>query len=146
MKSKRTPTRRARAKLPHHGAYTRLRPSETHKGGVGVFPIRKIPKGAHIFTGDEDTEYVDLDRRKVERLAPKLRKLYRDFSIITNHGRVYRSPKNFNLMTISWYLNEPRPGEKSNVRCGKNDLFYALRDIKPDEELTVDYKTYNEFK
>jgi len=49
-------------------------------------------------------------------------------------------------MTISWYVNEPRSGEKPNVRCGRNDLFYALRDIKAGEELTVDYKTYNEFE
>ena len=62
-----------------------------------------------------------------------------------NDGQLYRCPKNFNLMTISWYLNEPRAGEKPNIRCGENDLFYALRDIEPGEELTVDYKTYNEF-
>ena len=89
---------------------------------------------------------MELDRRKVERVSRELRKLYRDFSIITNRGRLYRSPNNFNLMTISWYLNEPRPGEQSNVRCGKNDLFYAVRDIEPGEELTVGYKTYNEFE
>ena len=146
MKSKRTLRKRTRAKAPHHGVYTRLKPSIAHKGGVGVFAIRKMPKGAHIFSGDEDAQYVELDKRKLERISPEMRKLYRDFSVITNRGRMYRSPNNFNLMTISWYLNEPRPGEQPNVRCGKNDLFYAVRDIEPGEELTVDYETYDEFK
>jgi len=110
-----------------------------------VFAIRKIRKGTQIFHGDEDTQYTNLDKSGVEAISPELRELYEDFCIIRNHGQLYRCPTNFNLMTISWYLNEPKSGEQPNVRCGENDLLYALRDIDPDEELTVDYKTYNEF-
>jgi hypothetical protein len=131
---------------PHEGVFTRLGPSKTHEGGVGVFAIRRIPKGTHIFHRDENTELVELDKSVVEALRPELRKLYDDFCIIENNGQLYRCPENFNLMTISWYLNEPRASEQPNVRCGENDLFYALRDIEPGEELTVDYNTYNEFK
>ncbi len=146
MKSKNTPRKKLAANLPHHGVYTRLKPSRAHEGGVGVFAVRKISKGAHIFHGDEETQYVDLDKWEVERVPSELREVYEDFCIIRNHGQLYRCPKNFNLMTISWYLNEPKAGEQPNVRCDEADLFYALRDIEPDEELTVDYKTYNEFK
>jgi len=132
--------------LPHEGVFTRLRPSKAHEGGVRVFAIRRIPKGTHIFHRDEDTELVELDKSAVEALRPELRELYDDFCIIGNNGQFYRCLKNFNLMTVSWYLNEPRASEQPNVRCGENDLFYALRDIEPGEELTVDYNTYNEFK
>jgi hypothetical protein len=146
MKSRNTPRRQLDVEDPHHGVYARLKPSKVHEGGVGVFAIRRIRKGTHIFHGDEDTEFADLDKSGVAGISPELRELYEDFCIIRNHGQLYRCPKNFNLMTISWYLNEPRKGEQPNVRCGDDDLFYALRDIEPGEELTVDYKTYNEFK
>jgi SET domain-containing protein len=135
-----------RNSLPHRGVYTRLKPSTVDKAGVGVFAIRKIPKGAAIFLGDEETETIEVDKSEVAKAPPELRKLYDDFCIIENHGRVYRCPKNFNLLTPAWYLNEPRQGEEPNIRCGENYLFYALRDIEPGEELTVDYKTYNEFE
>lgn len=111
-----------------------------------MFAIRKIPKGTHIFFGDEKTKFVERSKSALHTVPPELRKLYEDFCIIENRGQTYRCPTNFNLMTISWYVNEPRSGEKPNVRCGRNDLFYALRDIKAGEELTVDYKTYNEFE
>lgn len=145
MKSKNTQTNDLEAKLPHQGTFTRLGPSKAHEGGVGVFAIRKIPKGTNIFHGDKDTELVDIDKSQVEALSTELRKLYDDFCIIEDHGQLYRCPKSFNLMTISWYLNEPRAGEQPNVRCGEDDIFYAGRNIEPSEELTVDYKTYNEF-
>jgi len=121
-------------------------PSKVHEGGVGVFAIGKIPKGTHIFRGDEETELVEMDRSELTNVTLELRKLYEDFCIIENHGRLYRCPRNFNLMTISWYLNEPREGGRPNVRSGENDVFYALRDIEPGEELTVDYETYNDFE
>jgi hypothetical protein len=132
--------------VPHRGVFTRLKPSKIDEDGVGVFAIRKIPDGAHIFHGDEDSKMVKINKSELEGLSSELRKLYDDFCIIENQGELYRCPKNFNLMTISWYLNESRAGEQPNVRCGENDLFYALRDIDPGEELTVDYETYNEFK
>ncbi len=146
MRSKHTRKKRTKPKLPHSGVYTRLRPSKVHGGGVGVFAIRKIPKGTHIFRGDEETKLTETTKSSLRVVAPELRKLYEDFCIIEDRGETYRCPTNFNLMTISWYLNEPAPGNKANVRCGRNDLFYALRDIKAGEELTVDYKTYNEFE
>jgi len=42
-------------------------------------------------------------------------------------------------------LNEPRQGEKPNVYCDpKTYQFFALRDIRAGEELTVNYSTYSE--
>jgi hypothetical protein len=87
--------------------------------------FEEYQKGAHIFHGDEDTQYTNLGKSGVEAESPELRELYEDFCIIRNHGQLYRCPKNFNLMTISWYLNEPKSGEQPNVRCGENARYRA---------------------
>jgi hypothetical protein len=123
--------------IPHDGVYTRLQCSKIH--GVGVFAIRDIPKGTHIFSNDE-TDMVWIDKTDIADINPELKKLYDDFCVIEN-GK-YGCPKNFNMLTVGWYLNESR--ESSNVHCTVDYDFVALRDIKKGEELTVDYSTYSE--
>jgi hypothetical protein len=125
--------------LPHDGVYTRLRPSR--RGGVGVFAIRNIRKGTDIF-GDDDDEIVWVERSRLRRLPREVRRLYEDFCIITDKGRKYGCPTNFNRLTLSWYLNS---STNPNVVCDKDYKFSAKRNIRAGEELTVDYSTYNEF-
>jgi SET domain-containing protein len=45
---------------------------------------------------------------------------------------------------MSWYINDPRSGEKPNVICNESYDFRAVRDIKEGEELTVDSSTYSD--
>jgi SET domain-containing protein len=125
--------------LPHQGVYTRLAPSPLH--GVGVFAIRPIKKATQLF-GDDDTGLIAVSPSSITRLPHGLKRLYRDFCIIQAKGKSYLCPKNFNLMTVSWYLNH---SAQPNVRCDRNFNFYSLRHIKIGEELTVDYDSYNEF-
>lgn len=125
---------------PHFGVYTRLRPSKHH--GVGVFAIRDINKGTYIFYGDDD-DVIWVNKDKLKGVPKDIRKLYEDFCIIKNKGTLYGCPKNFNLLTVAWYLNESK---NPNVGCDQEYRFFALREIKKGEELTVDYKTYNEFR
>jgi hypothetical protein len=126
-------------KLPHYGVFTRIRPSG--RGGVGVFAIRDIPRGSAIFYGDND-RIVWVSKQKLKRLPSEVRRLYDDFSIIKDEGRTYGCPVNFNRLTVPWYLNSSL---SPNVGCDKHYRFFALRDIKCGEELTVDYSSYNEF-
>jgi hypothetical protein len=78
----------------------------------------------------------------------QLRQLYDDFAIVKNgkDGRPKRlgCPPHFDRLTMSWYLNDPKPGESPNVKCDENYEFWALRDIKEGEELTVDSRTYSD--
>jgi hypothetical protein len=124
--------------LPHDGIYTRLQCSKIH--GIGVFAIRYIPKGTNIFSNDEN-EMVWIDETNIPNIDPALKKLYDDFCVIKN-GKC-GCPKNFNMLTVGWYLNESK--ENPNVQCMDNYDFIALRNIKKGEELTVDYSTYSEF-
>ncbi len=127
-------------KHPHEGVYTRLRPSKIH--GIGVFAIRKIEKGIYIFSGD-DNPMIWINKEDLGSMPSEIWKLYEDFAVTKNNGTLYGCPKNFNMLTVGWYLNH---SEEPNVGCDiENDYtFYALRDIACDEELTVDYRAFSE--
>jgi len=124
------------ARLPHLGVYVRLRPSKRH--GIGVFAIRDIPTGKYVFLGDDD-EIVWVKKSATKRLDKELKKLYHDFCVARN-GK-YGCPRNFNLLTLAWYLNH---SDKPNMAADKNYNFYSTRKIRKGEELTVDYDTYND--
>ena len=124
-------------KKPHWKVYTRLAPSKIHKGGVGVFAIRKIKKNTEVFVGDSD-EMVWVEHRHVPKKPLPVRELY-DFAVIKDAR--YGCPPTFNRLTMSWYINH---SNRPNTRCTSEYDFIALRDIKRGEELTVDYSTYND--
>lgn len=123
-------------KLPHYGVYVRIARSKIH--GVGVVAIRKIKKGTYIFYGD-DADLVWVERKKVSRLPSELKKLYKDFAVVRRNK--YGCPTNFNLLTPAWFLNHSK---QPNVACDENYNFYAIKDIKKGEELTVDYDSYSD--
>ena len=131
-----TKWRRSRVESPHKNAFVRLKPSPI--AGVGVFAIQHIPKETSIFPG-EDEEILWTSKDKLPKTGAA-RKVYDDFCIIKS-GR-YGSPTSFNRLTISWFLNDSK---RPNVRCDNNYDFYALRDIRSGEELTVDYSTYSDY-
>ena len=135
MKRKRT------SSLPHTAVYTRIGRSKIH--GVGVFAIRDIPKGIRIFPHD-NSRLVWIDKERLKGLPENILRLYLDFAIIDKEKGRYLCPENFGLMTVAWFLNEPCRGMKPNVRCGKNYDFFAFRNIRADEELTVDYQTFSD--
>jgi hypothetical protein len=131
---------------PHHGAFTRLRPSKEHKGGVGVFAIRKIRKNFPIFVGD-NSEMLWVEDKDLPKRPRSVRKLYEDFAVVRKDKkdrkvrRWYGCPVAFNRLTLSWYVSH---SSRPNLRCDENLNFFALRDIEAEEELTADYSTYSE--
>ncbi|MGO8731437.1 MAG: FRG domain-containing protein [Terriglobia bacterium] len=123
---------------PHDGVCTRLQPSRVDKGGVGVFAIKKIPKNANCFPGDND-EMLWMKKTEVPRRPKQVRKLYEDFAVFRK-GRC-GCPPNFDRLTPAWYVNESKT---PNVFCDENYDFIALRQIQPGEELTADYSKYSD--
>ena len=132
---------RSSSKLPHEDVYTRLAKSKIH--GVGVKAIRKIKKGMSIFPDDNDP-ITWLNEDKIRGIPSELQRLYSDFCIIRVHDKKYGCPRSFNRLTVAWYLNQPKSGQRPNVGCRRDYTFYALRDIRPGEELTVDYRTFSD--
>jgi hypothetical protein len=130
--------------MPHERLYTRLQPSPID--GVGVFAIKNIKEGTLIFSGDSDEiRWVRVEDMPTESC---LREFYEKFAIVKNdnNGRPnwYGCPRNFHRLTMSWYLNDPRAGEKPNVTCDENYDFRSARPIKRGEELTVDTNSYSD--
>jgi SET domain-containing protein len=127
--------------MPHDGVYARIMPSKIR--GVGVFAIRNIPKGAKLFEPDDgELVWMKKSALKLDELPLGIRQLYDDFCPIKDKGETYGCPRNFNSITIAWYVNH---SETPNVGCDEDYTFFALRDILSGEELTADYRTYNEF-
>ncbi len=124
--------------LPHSGVFVRLRPSKLHRSGVGVFAIKRIPKGKPIFAG-ENEEVLWVRNALIPKDGP-VRKMYDDFSIID--GDFYGCPTSFNRLTPAWFLNESK---RPNARCDDNYAFIAIRDIRAGEEITVDYATFSDY-
>jgi len=120
----------------HINVYTRLAPSKIH--GVGVFAIKNIPKNTNIFSAD-NSRLVQVSAITVRKQPPRIKKLYDDFCVVK--GDKYICPDNFNNLTVAWYLNNSK---KPNVRCDKNYDFFARRNIRSGEELTVDYSAYSD--
>jgi hypothetical protein len=129
------------SELPHEGVWDRLGLSRIE--GIGVFAIRPIPKGTDIFANDRVplvwVDKADLDRAE---LTGAERALYRDFGI--NRGDRIGCPANFHNLTPGWYLNEPKAGDRANVRTQDGLTFLAARDIAEGEELTIDYDSFSE--
>lgn len=125
--------------LPSTNSFTRLRPSPIH--GIGVFAIRDIANGTNIFK-DDNSKMIWIDEGKVLNQRGEIRRLYDDFCVV-DHGK-YGCPKGFNNLTVAWYINEPLKGEEPNVICGAEYDFFAAREIREGEELTVDYSTYSD--
>lgn len=126
-------------RLPHSGVYTRIGCSKI--SGVGVFAIMRIPKGTNIFQYD-NSETVDININEIANIDDGLKKLYDDFSIISNGN--YTCPKNFNNLTVAWYLNDSDESHPANVSCDDQYNFWAIRDIEKGEELLVDSSKYSE--
>jgi SET domain-containing protein len=125
--------------LPDADNFTRLQPSPIH--GVGVFAIRDIPKDKNIFK-DDHSEIVWIDRKDVLMKSGEIRRLYDDFCVL--NGDKYGCPDGFNNLTPAWYINEPPKGQEPNVVCGDDYDFFAARNIRAGEELTVKYGTYSD--
>ena len=137
--------------LPHQVVCTRIGPSKTHMGGVGVFAITDIKKGAPLFHKDnEEMLWVDESTvRSTCQKNPAIRLLYRDFPVYKKgrNGKdgKFGCPTNFNRLTVSWYINEPKHGGRPNVYCKEETYnFFALQNIKAGDELTVDYAKYSD--
>ncbi len=124
---------------PHEGVLGRLGVSGIH--GVGVFAACTIAAGTNVFPADDaEIVWVPLALLDDPSLSNFERSLYEDFAI--RRGGELGCPSNFSLLTVGWYVNEPRAGEQPNLKPTPAFDLVATRHIAKGEELTVDYASF----
>ncbi len=113
-------------------------PSSIH--GKGVFAAEFIPAGTEVwkFIQDKDKSYT---KEEVQKLAEPGR------SEILSLFHSYISKQTGRYVTLGDYSGNINHSIQPNlgVRYEKGveeDINFALRDIQPDEELTLDYREF----
>ena len=110
-----------------------LRPSEY---GVGVFAVHDIEKGAYLrLFGNEDEQEVDVSVVRKKEDVPEFFQQW----CVSREDSLW-CPKDFGCMEIGWYLNH----SKDPNAYHKDYEYYAIRDIKSGEEITIDYNSLEE--
>jgi len=129
-----------RPPLPHDDVLARLGVSNIH--GIGVFAACAIPAGTNVFPADRaEIVWVPATLLEDPALSDFERSLYRDFAI--RRGEELGCPANFSLLTVGWYVNEPRSGQPPNLEPTHEFDLVAARDIAAGEELTVLYSSFS---
>ena len=116
--------------------YVMIKPSPLH--GIGVFAIRDIPKGTKDIFSEGFGDWIKVSKDEVDTLPSHSRELienhclfYEDSYFIPEYG--------FKLIDLVIYLNHSETPNVLSLNDGEQ--FEALVDIKPGEELLVDYGT-----
>ena len=115
--------------MPRRETIPELRPS---RHGIGVFANSPIKKGAEVILWEKG------DWRL------KNPKTFDDLKWANKWG-IYAwdklwCPRSKLRMSLSWYINHSKtPNLRTHFTKTGNWRFWALRNVKADEELTVDY-------
>ncbi|MCX6785370.1 MAG: SET domain-containing protein [Candidatus Komeilibacteria bacterium] len=119
---------------------TYCRISRSKIEGVGVVAIREIPQNTNIFFGVP----IQADRRfklsELKKLPKGALKMIDDFLCVEKDGTVIIPEYGLNGLDISYFLNCSKKPNVKTIDGGAN--FVTLKKIKPGEELTAAYNTY----
>ena len=108
-----------------------LRPSGI--SGVGVFIAHSIKKETHLNVFPSPNELTRFIKKQA--LNTPLLQAFATIYGVASQGGFYMPP-NFSHMEIGWYMNH---SENPNAYHDENYNYYASRDIKGGEEITIDY-------
>ena len=117
--------------------YFRIKPSKIH--GVGIFAIKKIPKGANPFHLAKPIEWIKYNRSELAKLSKHVKKIIGDF-YAGDKKSVWLPALGLNVFDISFYINHSDKPNMVSADGGEN--FVAAKNIRAGEELTSDYNTY----
>ena len=119
--------------------YCRLRPSPIH--GVGVFAVRDIPAGVDPFDGCFRGQSIRLREADLAGLHPGVRAMVDDY-FVRQDGVVWACARGLNGIDLQFYLNHS--AQPNVLARDGGSWFETARAIRADEELTVDYATFND--
>ncbi len=101
---------------------------------MGVFSTSKIPKGTKLpLFADEDHTFVHESKIKHTNVPSRVLGKY---SIHFPEDKGYSTPKNFNRMSVGWFLNH---SDKPNAYNNEEYEYFALKNIPKGKEITIDY-------
>jgi SET domain-containing protein len=110
-----------------------LKPS---KHGIGVFAVHDIKKDTHLrLFGDGET----IDLRSLARKKEDVPEIFQEYC--ADRGDEMLCPIDFGHMQVGWHLNH---STSPNAYPDDDYKWYALRDIKTGEEITIDYNSLKE--
>jgi SET domain-containing protein len=114
--------------------YLQVRPSLLH--GIGVFAIRRIPKGFRSMFSKDNGEWTKIPKSSIKELPLSSQRLVENYC--TYDDKYYYIEKTgFKKMDLVNFVNHSDNPNIGPVNNG--EYFEALRDIKPGEELFIDY-------
>lgn len=104
--------------------------------GIGVLAVHDIDKDTHLrLFGDKET----VTLRSIARPKDTVPEVFQQFCM--DRGDELICPKDFGHMYVGWYLNHSK---SPNAFRDDDFKWYALRDIKAGEEITIDYNSLEE--
>ena len=112
-----------------------IRPSKVLPGEVATFAVRNLKKGDIIADVDSPEETVILPKIYFKKLDKITQRKISRFAVLDEDDE-YVIPADLNNIGTSWYFNHSCD---PNVVYDKKGNFVALRNIKRNEELFLDY-------
>jgi SET domain-containing protein len=111
--------------------------------GIGVIAIKNIPKNTNPFKtlSNEKDKVVELTDKDIKNVNPNVKKILNDFfGNNKKYDVLYYGPNHLN---ISFYLNHSNNSNLDIIKTKNTYLdFITNRNIKKDEELTINYSKY----
>mgnify|MGYP001576676718 CR=1 FL=1 len=114
--------------------FIRVKPSKL--GGVGLFAVRNISKNTEIEIWDETANDKFYSYGSVKGIKKQMCEL---ICVATKKG--YWCPSSFTNMSIGWLINHSSNPNLKERKIRKKWSHYTMRDIKKDEEITLNYQT-----
>lgn len=113
-----------------------IRPSAIE--GIGVFALQDIPKGCRsMFSkANEQEQWIPISKTEIENLPAHAKALIENYCLYDAEN--YFVPDyGFKKMDLVNFLNHSDTPNVISINDG--EFFEAIRDIKKDEELVIDY-------
>jgi len=121
--------------------YCRIQRSPIH--GIGVFAIKRIPKGAKPLIVSDNTNAVPIPESEImgnKNIPDAVKEMVKAFYTM-GEGVIYSPGHSLNQIDISYFMNH---STRPNIDCqevGEDIVHVANRNIETGEELTIDYST-----
>tara|TARA_Y100001963_G_scaffold144887_1_gene217664 strand:+ start:846 stop:1262 length:417 start_codon:yes stop_codon:yes gene_type:complete len=122
--------------------YFRVKPSVIQ--GVGHHAIKDIPSNIDIliefWSSDESDGLFKLKKSELVGIHPNVRRLLSDYWQSCEEYQEIYIPKNFKYNQLYYFNHSDNPNVKFYLREDDTWGVLTIRDIKENEELTMDYK------